>query len=126
MPTMAVHDVTPISPPSEPVRGHAVSVNGTGAQRIWALPPVTPAAPVVVMHEAGSYYFEPRDTPWRLERGESGWTATDLVTGIFGYGDDPNESIVDLLHALIEHREVLERQDELSPDLQDQLDYLRQ
>jgi hypothetical protein len=123
MPAVALPDVTPISAPSEPVLGELVTVSGAGAQQVWVSPSASSKHAVSVVEEG--YYFEPRDVRWTLERGESGWTATDLVTGIFGFGEDANAAIVDLLHALMEHREVLERQDELSPDLQEQLEYLR-
>lgn len=64
--------------------------------------------------------------PWQLKRSGSGWIASDRPTGIFGFGHDRNEAILDLIKALHEHRDVLERQDALSPALQEQLDYLRE
>jgi hypothetical protein len=74
-----------------------------------------------------AYYQVPlRNARWELARSETGFTASDLVTGVFGFGSNPNEAILDLLRALREHREVLEHQDALSPDLERQLKYLRQ
>jgi hypothetical protein len=75
--------------------------------------------------ESGSYEVEIHEPTWTLERGETGWTASDRVTGIFGFGPAPNDAIMDLVHALREHRDVLERQAELSADLEEQLAYLR-
>jgi hypothetical protein len=68
-----------------------------------------------------------REARWRIERSDAGagFVAADLPTGIFGYGESPNDAIVDLIVALREHREVLEAQDELSPDLVEQLAYLQ-
>jgi hypothetical protein len=66
-----------------------------------------------------------RPSRWKWRHSESGYVTADLVTGIFGFGEDLNAAIVDLAAALQEHRDVLERQDSLSPDLQDQLNYLR-
>ena len=63
---------------------------------------------------------------WKLERSDSGFIASDRLTGIFGSGPDPNEAIRDLFAALHEHRDVLERQESLSPGLQEQLGYLRE
>jgi hypothetical protein len=75
----------------------------------------------------GIHYRVPlRESRWTWHRSETGFTASDLVTGIFGFGSDLNEAIRDLLHALRDHREVLERQEALSPDLERQLKYLRQ
>jgi hypothetical protein len=62
--------------------------------------------------------------PWQLKRSNDGWIASDRPTGIFGFGQDRNEAISDLIKALHEHRDVLERQEALSPGLQDQLTYL--
>ncbi len=62
---------------------------------------------------------------WSVQRLDSGFVAVDEVTGIFGFGDDLNEALMDLAAALVEHREVLEGQGALSPDLQDQLRYLQ-
>jgi len=72
------------------------------------------------------YMVRLRDTRWTWERSETGFVASDVVTGVFGFGPDLNEAIQDLLRALKEHREVLEREPVLSPDLAHQLDYLRQ
>lgn len=47
--------------------------------------------------------------------------ACEYVMGVFGYGDRPGEAIADLRRAISEHREVLERQESLSPGLQEQL-----
>lgn len=117
-----VLDITPISRPSESRTGQLGRVGGAWAHSLWDSQAPTHQ---VAVHEDISYVAEEREVQWTLERGETGWTATDLMTGIFGFGADPNEAIVDLIHALREHRDVLERQDRLSPDLEQQLAYLR-
>lgn len=61
---------------------------------------------------------------WSVEEHEGGWTATDTATGIFGSGEDVTEAMRDLYAALHEHRDVLQRQPELSEALAQQLDYL--
>jgi hypothetical protein len=62
---------------------------------------------------------------WKLEVTENGFIVSDRLTGIFGFGAEPIEAIRDLADALVEHRDVLERQENLSAGLQEQLDYLR-
>ena len=118
---MTVLDVTPISRPSSPRPSEPGPIGGDWAKSMWASSP----APAVSIVEPTFYEVAAEPPRWSLERGETGWTASDLVTGIFGFGLDPNAAIVDLVHALREHREVLERQDELSPDLEEQLAYLQ-
>lgn len=71
------------------------------------------------------YKVVSRPSRWTWEHSDTGFVTSDLVTGIFGFGEDLNAAIVDLAAALQEHRDVLERQDSLSPDLQEQLNYLR-
>lgn len=51
--------------------------------------------------------------------------ATDSVTGIFGAGESVSEALADLGQALVEHLDVLERQQALTLGLQEQLWYLR-
>lgn len=53
------------------------------------------------------------------------WTVRDIATGIFGSGSSEAEALRDFYSALFEHRDVLERQSELSDDLAAQLAYLR-
>lgn len=53
------------------------------------------------------------------------WTVSDRDTGIYGAGDTPSEALQDFRRAVIEHLDVLERQDVLSDDLAAQLRYLR-
>jgi hypothetical protein len=101
---------------------HPGPISGSGATSIWNS---TSAQSQVTVAEASVYFVQERETRWSLERSETGWIAADGATGIFGCGAGPNDAIVDLVHALREHREVLERQDELSPDLADQLVYLQ-
>jgi hypothetical protein len=96
------------------------AISGHGAKQIWAHGQQQPT-----VTEGSTYFVEEREARWRLERVDGGFVASDLATGIFGYGERPNEAIVDLVHALREHREVLERQAELSPDLAEQLAYLK-
>jgi hypothetical protein len=72
------------------------------------------------------YVVPVRPVRWEWHRSEAGFTVCDHVTGVFGFGSDLNEAIRDLAHALGEHRDVLERQDLLSPDLERQLKYLQE
>lgn len=72
-----------------------------------------------------SYRATFRTGRWKLERTDTGYIISDTVTGIFGFGDDVKQAGRDLVAALHEHRDVLERQDALSPALQQQLDHLR-
>jgi hypothetical protein len=53
------------------------------------------------------------------------WTVTDRETGIFGAGPDEDAALRDFVSALTEHRDVLERQEALSEELETQLRYLR-
>jgi len=101
---------------------HPGPISGSGATRIWNS---TSTQSQVTVAEASVYFVRERESRWGIERAETGWVAADRATGIFGYGPGPNDAIVDLVHALREHRDVLERQDELSPDLADQLAYLQ-
>ena len=71
------------------------------------------------------YTAEIRADRWTFKRSETGVIALDEVTGSFGFGDDLNAALMDLASALIEHRDVLERQSALSSDLQEQLRYLQ-
>lgn len=73
-----------------------------------------------------SYQVTWRKGRWKLERTEQGYIGSDLLTGIFGFGRDANEAARDLVAALLEHRDVLERQEALSPALEEQLAYLRE
>lgn len=74
-------------------------------------------------------YQAPQRQPlkWTRHPGEGGaaFSVYDPLTGVFGSGSDPRKALQDLSLALIEHREVLERQEKLSPALQRQLDQLR-
>ncbi len=67
-----------------------------------------------------------RPSRWNFERTDGGFIVSDRLTGIFGFGAEPIDAIHDLIAALAEHRDVLERQQALSPGLQDQLAYLRE
>jgi len=60
-----------------------------------------------------------------IEEVDGVWTVRDLATGIFGTGDSEAAAFRDFRDALIEHRDVLERQDALSAELKSQLEYLR-
>jgi hypothetical protein len=61
-----------------------------------------------------------------LEEHEGYCTVRDLETGIFGSGADPEAAQTDFERALREHRDLLERQDDLSPELAVQLAYIRE
>lgn len=71
-------------------------------------------------------YEAPQRKPLKWARhGAAAFSVYDPLTGVFGSGADPHKALRDLSAALHEHREVLERQDHLSPALQHQLDQLR-
>jgi len=61
-----------------------------------------------------------------VEEQDGRWTVRDVETGIFGTGPDAQAAHRDFERALREHRDVLERQEELSPELTVQLAYLRE
>ncbi|HVX32332.1 MAG TPA: hypothetical protein VHA80_04255 [Solirubrobacterales bacterium] len=71
------------------------------------------------------YKAAPRIPRLQLEATEDGYIASDSMTGVFGAGPDADQAVRDLAVALREHRDVLERQDALSPALQEQLEHLR-
>ncbi len=62
----------------------------------------------------------------QIESGDGYLTVYDEYTGIFGAGATLVDAFSDLAAALVEHRDVLERQDQLSSELERQLQYLRQ
>jgi hypothetical protein len=101
---------------------HAGPIRGGWAQTIWES---AAHQPDVTVSEGSVYAVSEHQPKWRLEHTATGWLSSDLVTGIFGYGSTPGDAIVDLVHALREHRDVLERQDALTPDLADHLAYLQ-
>lgn len=72
-----------------------------------------------------SYRAAPKAGRWHLGASDDGYIASDSLTGIFGTGSDADQAVRDLAVALREHREVLERQEALSPALQEQLEHLR-
>lgn len=108
-------DLTDPGQPSQPRWGHQV-----GARYVWNTEYVHSTVgsdyDYRVVHRAGR---------WTLARTESGYIASDNLTGIFGFGSDAKEAARDLAAALHEHRDVLGRQEALSPALQKQLNYLR-
>lgn len=53
------------------------------------------------------------------------WIARDVTTGIFGSGPNVVTAFRDFYLALREHRDVLEDEPALSPELESQLEYLR-
>src|SRR5262245_40138696 len=59
------------------------------------------------------------------ERTETGWVVLDRATGIHGYGSDPLTAALDFRNAVREHLEMLERQQDLSEALEQQLRYVR-
>ena len=60
-----------------------------------------------------------------VESGDGYLIACDRATGIFGAGPTLGDAFSDLGAALVEHRDVLERQDQLSPELARHLEYLQ-
>jgi hypothetical protein len=109
-------DATRPGRPSQPHWGHAVAARYQ--------------QPAEYLHpQVGSdynYSVTLRKGRWTLQRTDEGYIASDTLTGIFGFGSDANQAARDLVAALHEHRDVLERQDALSPALQEQLTYLRE
>lgn len=79
--------------------------------------------------KSGDDYQAPQRQPLKWTRHPQGggvaFSVYDPLTGVFGSGGDPRKALQDLSAALREHREVLERQESLSPALQHQLDQLR-
>ncbi len=84
---------------------------------VYALP--TEPAP-------GQSYTVPAGLAVVAEHSENRWVFRDLVTGIYGQGPTPWKAASDFRTALREHKDVLERQSELSAALQSQLEYLRE
>lgn len=71
---------------------------------------------------------QPLPLSWTREtvEGRAVVSVVDSLTGVFGSGRDPKMALDDLRSAKKEHREVLERQDKLSPALEQQLKRLQQ
>jgi hypothetical protein len=63
--------------------------------------------------------------PIDVEHDGGVWILADPETGVHGAGETPSDAVRDFFRAVHEHVEVLERQAELSADLQAQLSYLR-
>jgi hypothetical protein len=87
---------------------------------------VEAAATHAALNEFSGYRVLAPPSRWELRLTDQGFIASDTITGVFGFGSDPIEAIQDLAVALVEHRDVLERQEALSPALQEQLGYLRE
>jgi predicted RNase H-like HicB family nuclease len=70
---------------------------------------------------------QPLPLSWTREvvDGHAVVSVVDSLTGVFGSGRDPKTALDDLRSAKKEHREVLERQDKLSPALERQLKRLQ-
>lgn len=122
-------DVTSLDPPSPRRIGGSVSsqiplAGGNWVATLRGATAEEAAKPRAAVNEF-DYRVSARPISWTLERTEIGFVAANQVTGIFGSGQDPNEAFRDLFAALHEHRDVLERQESLSPGLQEQLEYLR-
>lgn len=96
-----------------------ITASGGGAS---AAEPAQKYAPV---SEYDYRVFSPTIRCTVEERENGGFVVAEEVTGIFGAGADRNLAFHDLFAALYEHLDVLERQESLSPGLQEQLDYLR-
>lgn len=75
---------------------------------------------------AESYVFETRPA-FELEpiATETGWAVRDVETGIYGAGETPSEALLDFQRAVLEHLDMLQRQESLSDDLLAQLQYLQ-
>ncbi len=61
-----------------------------------------------------------------LQSGPGHYTVIDEPTGIFGAGESVVDAFRDFAAAMTEHRDVLERQEQLGPELAWQLKYLRE
>jgi hypothetical protein len=61
----------------------------------------------------------------RVVRVPDGWIWEDEVTGVHGIGPTPLDALLDFRQAVKDHIDVLSAQDELTPGLADQLEYLR-
>jgi len=73
-------------------------------------------------YEEGHYLAVPLHV--RCERHASMTTVTDLQTGMFGQGPTYEEALQDFERALVEYKDVLARQQALSPGLREHLDFL--
>lgn len=82
--------------------------------------PITMATETLLLEEQ-----TPPALSVQVESGEGYLTAYDQSTGIFGAGATLIDAFSDLAAALVEHRDVLERQDRLSPELARHLEYLQ-
>lgn len=82
--------------------------------------PISTMATSVVLEEQTSPALSVQ-----VESGDGYLMASDRSTGIFGVGPTLGDAFSDLAAALVEHRDVLERQDQLSPELARHLEYLQ-
>jgi hypothetical protein len=108
-------DLTDPGQPSRPRWGHSVAAHyGRSTEYVRSS-----------VDSPYDYRATLQSNRWKLERTDKGYIASDVLTGIFGFGSDANQAARDLVVALHEHRDVLERQEALSAPLQEQLGYLR-
>jgi hypothetical protein len=116
-------DVT--SPGVASSRRWGTGVSATGKSWVAGLKGgLDKVAPAVAISE---YDYKVSAPPrWKVEKTDGGFVVVDELTGVFGSGADANSAIQDVFAALHEHRDVLERQDALSPALEEQLRYLRE
>jgi len=61
---------------------------------------------------------------FKVDHADGIWIVEDDASGVFGSGETPLEAMRDFRQAVVDHVDVLSRQDELSPGLEEQLDYL--
>lgn len=96
-----------------------------------ATPPGPPPVGALPMAEPVglTHYFAStqRRLAWRRpgDGDRTMFTVTDRGTGVFGAGPTPFDALQDFTRARREHREVLEAEPKLSPDLKRQLKLLR-
>src|SRR5437879_532405 len=83
------------------------------------------ATPVLVPPAILAGLVESPSLSVRVELDGDYLVASDTTTGIFGVGETLADTFSDLARALGEHRDLLERQPQLSPGLAAQLEYLR-
>ena len=91
---------------------------------LFGPPPVGAPAPKLVSVYVATMQ---RRLVWSRSRkgGRPTFTATDRETGVFGAGPTPFDALQDYTRARREHREVLEAEHKLSPELKRQLKLLR-
>ena len=71
-------------------------------------------------------HAEPRFALRFMRAEDKTWIVEDAASGVFGAGAGPLEAYHDFRRAVVEHVDVLERDEHLASGLVEQLEYLRQ